>query len=73
MSETPLSTSDLARWRQLLDAWEHSACPSIRCAGCQTDLFQQPAWRFCGGCCLPYCLSCLCISSCQKTSPDPPS
>jgi hypothetical protein len=58
MSVTPLSKDDLARWRQLLFAWEHSACPPVRCAGCQTDLLGTRAWVVCGHCGMFSCPQC---------------
>jgi hypothetical protein len=58
MSVPPVSPDDLARWRQLLSAWEQSGAPPLRCAGCQTDLLGTHFWVVCGHCGMFFCPQC---------------
>jgi len=60
MSSQPMSPDDLHRWQTLCAHWRETVPDPLRCHACQASLWDQAAWRMCGGCDLPYCLACAC-------------
>jgi hypothetical protein len=70
MSETPLSRVEIARWCQLVQAWQQSGQSTLCCACCQTPLAPFGPWTFCGVCQMLTCPQCACA---DHTPLPPPS